>query len=52
MARKLRQSGADILKAVTDEAGLTEPSTVKKARKKRRMSNRMSRYLGKARRNR
>jgi hypothetical protein len=39
MATKIKQSGAD-------------PSTRKKPRKKRRMSNRMSRYLGKARRSR
>ena len=28
MARKLKQSGVDILKAIADEAGLTEPSAL------------------------
>ena len=52
MARKIRQSGVDVLKAHGDEVGPTEPSAHTKRKKKRRMSNRMSRYLGKARRNR
>jgi len=52
--RKDRQSGADILKGITDEVGLTTPDSAKRPRRKpkRRMSKRMSRYLGKARRDR
>ena len=54
MTRKDRQSGADVLKGITDEVGLTNPDSLKRPRKKpkRRMSKRMSRYLGKARRDR
>jgi hypothetical protein len=54
MARKDRQSGAEVLKGIADEVGLTNPDSVKRPRKKpkRPLSKRMSRYLGKARRDR
>jgi hypothetical protein len=54
MASKRNRSGAEVLKGITDEAGLTNPASLKEPRRKpkRPMSKRMSRYLGKARRNR
>jgi hypothetical protein len=50
MTRKGKQSGTEVLRAIADEVGLTEPRTVKRPAKKRRVSKRVPRQPAKARR--